>query len=278
MAGPQSGSQGTQLVPGTKEHRSYYLVAFWLESTIYGMYFFLFVGTVMIFRRKKAADRSASIITMVGNSLMFGLSTFHNGVIVYQMIAAYVLQEDPSFSAPVDYLRNFDNWSVYAYTIILPLVTWTGDMLVMYRCWIVWQRNNWVLLIPFILLLASFATSSIGIYWFRHKESISRAIMKHLFRTIFPLNVAQNVITTGLIAYRIWKQHRRSQQVGVQMVSSSLTLYTVLRIIIESAFIYTFEQVLMIILYFTTHPAIVIVQHASIPSTGKFSSTTSFDI
>ena len=46
------------------------------------------------------------------------------------MIAAYALQEDPSFSAPVDYLRNFDNWSVYAYIIILPLVTWTGDMLV----------------------------------------------------------------------------------------------------------------------------------------------------
>ncbi|KAJ2918738.1 hypothetical protein MD484_g1658, partial [Candolleomyces efflorescens] len=269
MAGPPSGSQGTQqLVPSTNAHRSYYLISFWLESTIYGMYFFLFAGTVLIFRRKKATDRSASIITMVGNSLMFGLSTFHNGVIVYQMVAAYALQKDSSLIAPVDYLRNFDNWSVYAYAIVLPLVTWTGDILVIYRCWIVWQRNNWVLLVPCILLLASFATSSINVWWFRHKDSISRVVMKHLFRTTFPLNVAQNVITTGLISYRIWKQHRMSQQVGVQLVSSSLTLYTVLRIIIESASIYTFEQVLMIILFFTTHPAIVIVQHASIPSTG----------
>jgi hypothetical protein len=58
------------------------------------------------------------------------LTSLVPGVIVYQMVAAYALQKDTPFSAPVDYLRNFDNWSVYAYAIVLPLVTWTGDILV----------------------------------------------------------------------------------------------------------------------------------------------------
>lgn len=155
----------------------------------------------------------------------------------------------------------------------------------MYRCWIVWQRSYRVVVLPFVLLLISLGkqassiagleltaidsvTTTMNVHWFRNKTSIPWSIMFHSFRMTFPLNFSQSTLTTGLIAYRIWKQHRMSQQAGVH-ASASLDLFTVMRIIIESALIYTLQQFMMIILYFTGHPSIVIVQHASVPSTGK---------
>lgn len=251
-------------------YRSYYLIGFWVEAVIYGVYFVLFMGTMKIVRRKPAQDRAGAIISIAGNAIMFGLATLHNGLNIYRMTEAYAVrssQPGATFDTPVLFLRDWANWDAYSFPIILALLTWTGDILVMYRCWIVWQRSYRVVVLPFVLLLISLVTTTMNVHWFRNKTSIPWSIMFHSFRMTFPLNFSQSTLTTGLIAYRIWKQHRMSQQAGVH-ASASLDLFTVMRIIIESALIYTLQQFMMIILYFTGHPSIVIVQHASVPSTG----------
>ena len=50
---------------------------------------------------------------------------------VYRMLQAYVTQPlDAGIMGPVTYLEDFSKWDAYAYAIILPLVTWTADILV----------------------------------------------------------------------------------------------------------------------------------------------------
>jgi hypothetical protein len=69
---------------------------------------------------------------------------------------------------------------------------------------------------------------------------------QNLINTSYPLNLAQNIITTGLIIYRLWRQHRESSAAGVQ--SLELPLVTMIRIIVESALLYTTELLLLLVL------------------------------
>lgn len=86
--------------------------------------------------------------------------------------------------------------------------------------------------------------------------------------TIYPFAFGQNTITTGMIAFKIWRQHRASTILGVTS-NSPLDLLGVVRIIIESAMIYTFQLLILIILFPLHHNAQLIVQNAVIPSMGE---------
>ncbi|KAJ2933416.1 hypothetical protein H1R20_g3653, partial [Candolleomyces eurysporus] len=94
--------------------------------------------------------------------------------------------------------------------------------------------------------------------------------MRLFLNSTFPLNLVQNVLTTGMIAIRIWAQHRQTVQAGAKFVSAggALSLLMVLRIVIESAMIYTIQMLLITILWYLNDPAVVIVQHATLPSIG----------
>ncbi|KAF5311205.1 hypothetical protein D9611_013000 [Ephemerocybe angulata] len=222
------------------------------------MYCFLYITTMVLVSRKKARERGSTIISVVGNTILFGLALFHNSLNVYRFIKAYAQQpEDAPFTAPVDYLLDYIIWDGYAYPVILHLSTWTGDLLAVLDC----------LESQILGRGAVNGTGVTSIYWFRHPTKISDHVMGYIFRTTLVLNLGGNTLTTGLIAFRIWNQHMKSRRAGIYM-SSGVNLITLLRIIVESASIYTLEQLLLIALFYTGHPAIIIVQYASIPSTG----------
>lgn len=88
-------------------------------------------------------------------------------------------------------------------------------------------------------------------------------------RTLYPLAVAQNVLTTGLIVFKIWQQHRLSASHGIVDRGSPLSLLRILRIIIESAMIYTLQVIVYMILFFCQSPAQIILQNMMIPSLGE---------
>lgn len=104
--------------------------------------------------------------------------------------------------------------------------------------------------------------------WFGNTFTSYEKILP-IIEAVYPINFAQNVLTTGLIAYKIFRQHRTSQSIGLN-VSHRISLIHVMRIIVESALIYTFELMLLIILSFLKSPVQYIVQAAIIPSVGEY--------
>jgi hypothetical protein len=80
-------------------------------------------------------------------------------------------------------------------------------------------------------------------------------------------------MTTGLIAYRIWQQDRKSQG----LVPSSLSLIVVLRIIVESASIYVLNVLILIILYALDSNGQFVAQEAIVPVCGESRHTNAFD-
>ncbi|KAG2011877.1 hypothetical protein CC2G_011943 [Coprinopsis cinerea AmutBmut pab1-1] len=196
---------------------------------------------------------------------MFILITFHICLNIYSMIHAFAYTLSP-FSA-VSHFRDLTNWDSYAFPVVLALLTWIGDILVIFRCFLIWDSNCYVIALPSLLLLGSIVSASVNLHWFRNVESIPFEIVQGFLNATFPLNLAQNLLTTGLIIYKIWDQHRASRRAGI-ISSSGLSLLDVVRIIIESALIYTTQMLLLTILFAIAHPAHIIVQHALVPSMG----------
>ncbi|TFK18227.1 hypothetical protein FA15DRAFT_730831 [Coprinopsis marcescibilis] len=267
-----------QLTPSQLRYKVYYLVSFWIESPTPGLrllrqiptsssgfYFCLFVAAVNIMLRKRTLNMTSSRVFLAGITVMFIIITFHNCSNIYSMVKAYAY--GTTLAEPVTILRDLDNWFVFAFPLILSLVIWIADILVTYRCWLIWQRNYWVIIVPSLLLLASIIVHSINLAWFATSNRALLPIVRYTSDANFPLHFVQNIITTGLISFKIWYQHSLVRRVGV-VVNGGLNLMNIVRIIIESALIYTITMLIMVILFLARHPAAVIFQHALVPITG----------
>ena len=92
-------------------------------------------------------------------------------------------------------------------------------------------------------------------------------MVKPFLDFVYPGHLSQNVLTTGLIAYKIWKQHILSKKSGVRSISN-ITLLSVARLVVESAMVYTVQLFILIILFFLQDNFQIIVQSAVVPSVG----------
>lgn len=249
------------------QFKIYFLVAFWLEATIYGLYFSLFVVALSIMLKRQALDTHSSRIFLSGVILMFAMITFHNATNVYRLLTAYASYDPSAPHKAIDFLLSFEQWDGYAHPIMMASLTWLGDILVIYRCFLIWHRNYWVTVLPILLLLTSIATTAVSFYWFRHPETIAWPVMNRILKITYPLNLVQNVGTTGLIIYKLWSQYKKTVKSGLDP-NRGLGFIAVMRIMVESASIYTVVMLLMTILWYIDHPSVVIVQHVLAPCIG----------
>ncbi|PPQ86351.1 hypothetical protein CVT24_004231 [Panaeolus cyanescens] len=86
---------------------------------------------------------------------------------------------------------------------------------------------------------------------------------------VFPLLFAQNVITTGLLCYKIWHQHRESANSGVVQAGHTHSLGYVAQLLIETAMLYTLELLVVIVLTSLHHPAKALVILSLVPTVGR---------
>ena len=76
-------------------------------------------------------------------------------------------------------------------------------------------------------------------YWIRHPFIIIPTPAPFLFRSAYPLAFVQNFMTTGLIILKIFLRHQASKKIGVVDVGSKLSLIRIVRLLVESAALYT---------------------------------------
>ncbi|KAF8589743.1 hypothetical protein K439DRAFT_1404748 [Ramaria rubella] len=106
-----------------------------------------------------------------------------------------------------------------------------GDSFVTYRCWVVWGRSIYVVIIPILLSLGS-ATSGAYVLWvFAHVPSATLEQQKGFVSAIFLLSLSANALATSFLAFRIWGVHRRTKH---HLTAKGSTLMPIFRIIIES--------------------------------------------
>lgn len=87
---------------------------------------------------------------------------------------------------------------------------------------------------------------------------------------IYPVNITQSCLTTGLITFKIGRQYFASRAAGLSARGSNVGLLMIMRVIVESMMIFTIQQIVMCILWYLDNPAHYIFFWTLIPSVGKY--------
>jgi len=127
--------------------------------------------------------------------------------------------------------------------------TLVGDVFNMYRSWLVWSRNYWVLVVPGPFLVGSAVS---GYYTTGYLVTIAQSddtVFDNPYRawitTFYVLALVQIITSTSLIAYRLWDRERHISQYR----ASTFSFLPVMHIVIESAATYVLAQLVLVILY-----------------------------
>ncbi|KAF9048993.1 hypothetical protein BJ165DRAFT_1386928 [Panaeolus papilionaceus] len=161
-------------------------------------------------------------------------------------------------------------WDNMVHIALVTAMMWLGDILVIYRTYIVWNRSIRVVALPVIVHIAYMVASIISIYGFGHPYHVPRKITLAWYQPVFPLAFAQNLITTALLTYKTYSIHRVSRKNGAtNATSGAMGLGSLSWMLIETAMLYTLALLVMIVLGATMHPATTIVGVLLVPTLGK---------
>jgi len=190
----------------------------------------------------------------VAAALMHIIATAHVAIALYRALKRYVwLAGTP---AAQTYGLIACHWEHRAYTSLNVNMAWIFDCLLIYRCYIIWGKR-WQIVVALLgLFLARFAIDITFLVWWSTTDPTIKSPIKLFSQIALPVAVVQNVLTTGLICFRLVRQHRISRASGIQPSRSRLNLFHVVRIMVESAAIYTLLLLITIILQTVSSRAI----------------------
>ncbi|KAJ7642339.1 hypothetical protein DFH06DRAFT_1477531 [Mycena polygramma] len=215
------------VAPGTKES---YIGAF-LENIIYGLYVSVFFECCALLRRKKM-NGAKSMYLITTTALMFILITARCIIDTYRCVIAFD-NPDVDFGPPNSTLGLITDacWA---------LVTPVADIFLVFRTFIVWNRNWYIVILPMLLCLANFGTGILVLLAVVEVGDENSAIYSKVdtLNAYISLSLSTNVICTGLISFKIIQIYR---QVSWMVTSNSgrTDSMRILSIIVESAAIYT---------------------------------------
>ncbi|KAJ6571087.1 hypothetical protein B0H19DRAFT_1255089 [Mycena capillaripes] len=231
-----------------------FIVAAWLEAILYGIYFCMFWFGVYINGRGGRSVNAHNRIMFATSVIMFIVATLHVAMNGYRAIVGYVDFE----TAPGHHIMK---------DVLYTIQSLLGDAMAVYRCWILWNRNYRFVVLPFCLLLTSAISGSMVTVLFATIDPTASIFDPRLTNwiTVFTsVAVAQNIITTGLMGFRLWEIERKSTRIRI----GGGVFLPILKILVESAALYLFVEIMLLALYQANYNAQYILLETITPVVG----------
>ncbi|PPQ88590.1 hypothetical protein CVT25_009970 [Psilocybe cyanescens] len=214
-----------------------------LETLLYGAFTVLFLAALWVITVQRSVVNYRLLVTVVAIWL---ISTTHLVLDVVRAVNAFV--DNPLPGGALEYYGNLSDPLQAAKTAIFVLLTLVGDAFVIYRCYIIWHRQWWVVVLPMLLWCGT------GVGGFGATVAFSQAApgAEVFLPAIVPwitsfisMTLATNILCTLLIGYRIEKIRRdlKGAAVGGSVGQSAVIM------VIESAAIYSSAVICLMITY-----------------------------
>jgi hypothetical protein len=132
-------------------------------------------------------------------------------------------------------------------TSVYLIITILFDGFILHRCWIIWDRNCFVTILPFLIFLADIGTgiaSVQGLSGLATGDSVFIAKQEKIAKSFFSSTVAVNGLCSLLIAYRVWVR-----QNPIRDSRKAFSLSKEAAIVVESAGIYFVTLICLISTY-----------------------------
>ncbi|KAK7039156.1 hypothetical protein VNI00_010060 [Paramarasmius palmivorus] len=221
------------------------LAGLFAEGALYGIFLCLFfVCTRDLLRRRRRRKATLSWPMIVAGILLILLATARFIVDCANVSVAFI-HHDPR-SARLAYLQDVTQPLFTAKHMILIVSLLIGDSFVNFRCWVVWGKNIWIVIVPTAISFLSFGSGCYLMWAYSNLPNQTVLTETTWLKMLFALSLVANAIATSLLAYRIWSVNRRMKDM---VDDSTSTLTPVVRIILESGMLnaaYLFAYVMAI--------------------------------
>ncbi|KIP02430.1 hypothetical protein PHLGIDRAFT_122470 [Phlebiopsis gigantea 11061_1 CR5-6] len=220
------------------------------ELMLYGVFCVTFIMS-MYFLMQKQSTRRTPVNKLIAFSgiLLFCLITAQTVIMTVSLFtpfAAKYADQDPSVvmtNANESYLPM-----IVALLALYFTELFISSFLMIYRVWIVFQRNWAVVGVPLLTLAASIICE--GLFIRQNDQRFEQDFGGAQWFTIgLACDVFVNIYCTGLLAYKIWRSQQYMRNTTTYLRSFSST--SVVAILIESASLYSITTFALLITYAT---------------------------
>ncbi|KAG1896565.1 uncharacterized protein F5891DRAFT_958466 [Suillus fuscotomentosus] len=218
-----------------------------LEGILYGLSILLFIGTIwsLTYKRHKQDINLPILIVAV---LLLILSTAHMVVNIVRVEDGLVTNRYEYPDGPSEYFADVSQKTYVIKHLFYVMQTLLADGVVIYRCYVVWQ-SVWIVVLPIILWCSVAVTGLIAIYSVSQASTGDGIFVKALAQWVtafFASTIATNLLSSGLLAYRIWIIQRGVS--GVHNTSRN-TVMPIVRVLVDAAILYSAALLTALILF-----------------------------
>ncbi|KAJ7110767.1 hypothetical protein C8R43DRAFT_825756, partial [Mycena crocata] len=223
-------------------------LGFALESIFYGIYLILFGIALLVLLQQRPANGTSRVPMFVVTCWMFSLCTTHFGLNFNNVYNGLMVHPRPHISAETKLLAGAD--------MLFSITDWCSQLILIYRCYLVWGRVIWIVILP---ILMSFAVVACGIGLIGLVLTINPAAPQAPPALVpvgtagFALSLCLNFIVSSLIVSRIWYISRENARQGIS--HSDGAIQRAIGIIIESGLLFLTAQFIFVVLFAIGHPA-----------------------
>ncbi|KAH7882666.1 hypothetical protein F5I97DRAFT_1931276 [Phlebopus sp. FC_14] len=187
---------------------------------------------------------------MLTVTLLMGLvATLDVAFALRHNLYAFVYYTGPGGAAAA--FANIAYWVNVMKAVDYIIQTIIGDGMLVYRCYVVYDRKWYYAAPSFLLWLAETTCGALvmAIYaTFNTKTFLDASQAPRYVYSALSITVALNVLTTSLIVYRIWTVDRQTAHMRVHAYKVSRLKY-ITHILIESAAMYTISVIIFFCAY-----------------------------
>ncbi|KAJ8464015.1 hypothetical protein ONZ45_g17386 [Pleurotus djamor] len=259
------------------------LIGLFVQAVLYGFVLFTFPPCVQALLWSNDIRKPYSSIQWPMLLIAIVLVVFATLDVTLNMlhaIKAFIFYK--GVGGAIEEYTNISDWINIMGTVdvVFPIIL--GDGVLIYRCWIVYGKSNWVVIVPLLLLLGSFITAIWTIVLevtLQARATLQFIKLKPVIMTSTLTTLIQNVLTTSLIIWRIWRVDRETARYISTMRAFGTTtqnlrnpepprpptrLQQVIRIVIESGLILTITAIVSTAVYVTDSNSFIIVGDAQV--------------
>ncbi|EJF59596.1 hypothetical protein DICSQDRAFT_89248 [Dichomitus squalens LYAD-421 SS1] len=225
------------------------LIGFAGEATLWGAYAILFLVSIVLMRKRKQST-PLSLPVVVAHVALFIACTVHYGLEFNHFYTTLAAKGVHGYANETTQLVGAD--------IFLSLCDLLGDYILIYRLWVLWGRNYWIIILPSLCAVAGFTCIMVVVHYVVTLDPTSPtppAAMLPLTIAGYALPLGTNALATVLIIGRIWWLSRPMPGVDASLFAGRSIARNAISTIVESGLLYFAAQLTYVVTLSIPHPS-----------------------
>jgi len=229
------------------------IISLFVESIFYGVYLISFGECMRVLFSGAGVQSGINRAMLVVAISMAIFGTLDLALALRHVLDAFIWYRGSG--GAIAEFENISSWIQVTRTGCYVVQTLIGDLMLIYRCFMVYNRRWLVIALPLTMWTGTLVGGSGLLYVNSHLKVSTNIDEKHIvpfLTALLVLSMVQSLVTTSLIAFRILSIDR---QVAQFRASKESRLKPISRLIIESGATYTMSLVIFLVVFLCSNNA-----------------------